>query len=227
MFACLWSPEPWSYNSPSALKGHRVRFSDWEVELDNFYFVVCVSKRERLSYESEAPERGTPLDVEGSARVCARYSSLLALLQFFFMSLGYIEYATDAAAGNYQDEGGEEFDRLHWYYHYWQIGASMYVHGGVHAMAGVHLVIRRIAHKRAEMLSQSYHGKLGTEQLRTARLGLAFDGARLLLSAFVMLASAFAANRLIFQGLTQLLGYTNKCSMRPSEPSCPSRHLLL
>jgi len=193
-------------------------------ELDDILYTMLLPLHQRLVYETSAPERGTVLDVPGSAAICSLYTWCFVVADITIMMLAYVKFSSSVGFGS-----GSAW------YGFWQASTLMSLRAGISLIVSLHMVLRRNANKYLIVARQSVSVQKPTRGWG-ARQHLAAYGLRLLLSAFLTMASSFLGYKIIFQGLVKLFGFSDVCIAHGSEmdvcihsysriPECVSRSL--
>ena len=178
-------------------------------ELDDVMYPMMLNFERRKKYEGSPPDVGSPLVVPGSPILCERYATLLCAFDIGLMAISYCEWSLP------------DLDLpANWQKGYWQIATLMWLRGGVYAAASAHLGFRaRIGKLRKHMDEVSNRSKSKSPFRVVANadgrslakddsmrlLGLNF--VRLLCASGVVLFSTAFAYKVVYQGVSQLLGW--------------------
>ena len=200
-------------------------------EFDDLLYATLLSARARQKYENAPPEAGTCLDVPGSAAVAERYSWLLAVGDFGVCLLAYLKFAFEF---EWQTTGA-------WMFTIWQIAAGIWIRGGAHALAGLHLTFRARLSKykaHAQTMKKDLESSLtstisptmshlgaswaatpgaaanngrGVKAKRSNFVRVCFECARVVLSIGLVLASSAFVIKVCYQGAFNTFSYSVYC----------------
>jgi hypothetical protein len=63
-------------------------------------YTMLLPLHQRLVYETSAPERGTVLDVPGSAAICSLYTWCFVVADITIMMLAYVKFSSSVGFGS-------------------------------------------------------------------------------------------------------------------------------
>ena len=177
-------------------------------EADDLLYRMLLYRGERRSYERGRPKPASATVDEGHTErsfsfraqivhldeneLIGKWGHAVALCNFGTMTMAYLSVKFP----RYFEAGNGVYDNK-----YWQIAANMWILGGIHGGLSVCLVVRHYWLQRAKMSASS----------------LLWVLAKLVFSTGMSLSAAIFAYKVLYQGASQLLGYSDMCMDQGSQ----------